>query len=492
MELETEPFDLDTATPTVVIHREDAEALGVHAMERVELSDGTGTTVGVVKVTTELIEPGTIGVTRPLMHLEGSVDVRLSPTPQSTRYVRRKLEDIELDHTEIRSIVQDIYHDRLTDIELTAYVCGLQANGLSLEETTALTECMADVGSRIRWDDAVIADKHCIGGVPGNRTTPIIVAIVAAAGVKIPKTSSRAITSPAGTADTMEVFCNVELGQSEIEAVVRKVNGCVAWGGAVDLSPVDDRIIEVETPLSLDPEGQVIASVLSKKRSAGSTHVVVDIPYGESAKVVSLAEARRLSRGFKRVGEHLDVRIECAITRGDGPIGRGIGPALEAREVLAVLEGDGPSDLRSKSVELASILLERCGVDTDAEMLLESGRALGAFRDIIEAQGGDRDVTREDIEIGSLTETVVAKRDGVVTNADNGVLAELGRRAGAPKDKGAGVELHVTTGEAVDLGDPLLTIHAESAAKRDDAAALEARADVFRIRRPEEMVIEKL
>ncbi|MCL9818036.1 AMP phosphorylase [Natronocalculus amylovorans] len=492
MELSVVPIDLDSDTPTVVLHGDDAIEIGVHPMDRVQLTQNGGVTIGVVKETTALVDRGEVGLTQPLSQLTGTVTVKPAPYPQSMRYIRRKLDDNELSRSEIRTIVQDINNNRLTDVELSAYVTGIYTNGLSLEETTFLTECMADVGDRINWDEPVIADKHSIGGVPGNRTTPIVVAIVAAAGVKIPKTSSRAITSPAGTADTMEVFCPVDLTRESIERVVRNTNGCLVWGGSVDLSPVDDRIIQVETPLSIDPHGQVIASVLSKKRSAGSTHVVIDIPYGEGAKVESLPESRKLARDFKRVGEHLGMRVTCLITRGSGPIGSGIGPALEARDVLAVLEGTGPGDLRSKSVQLAAKLLELCDVDADADELLASGHAAESFRQIVDAQGGDSTITTASIPIGEQTKTVYASRDGVVTHIDNSAVSDVARRAGAPKDIEAGIVLHENVGTTVSQGDRLFTIHAQATAKLNDAVELADRVSVYRILHPDETLIEQV
>lgn len=214
------------------------------------------------------------------------------------------------DATELRTIVDDIDENRLNDVELSAYVSGVYANGLSREETRDLTEAMTDVGQVIEWDDAIIADKHSIGGVAGNRVTPVVVSIVATAGIKIPKTSSRAVTSAAGTADTMEVFCDVDYGTDGLRAIVDETGGCLVWGGSVNLSPVDDKIIRAETPLSVDPPGQIIASVLSKKRSAGSTHAVIDIPYGEGAKVESLSAARELAEDFSWMGGHLGMTIE--------------------------------------------------------------------------------------------------------------------------------------------------------------------------------------
>ncbi|MGM0590329.1 MAG: AMP phosphorylase [Halobacteriota archaeon] len=490
MELYAEEIDLGTRTPTVILNTVDAAELGVHPLDRVQISHDGHTTVGIVELTDELVSPGHLAVTRSLGHIAGPVDVTVAPQPNSVHYIRKKLDDIELEKHEIHRIVRDINEDRLSDVELGAYVTGLYTQGMSLQETMHLTECMADVGDTIRWDDGVVADKHSIGGVAGNRVTPIVVSIVAAAGVKIPKTSSRAVTSPAGTADTMEVLCDVEFDADEIRDIVQRVGGCVVWGGAVNLSPVDDKIIRAMTPLSLDPTGQLIASVLSKKKSAGSTHVVIDIPYGEGAKVSSLAAARELADDFKRVADHLDVRVECAITRGSEPIGRGIGPALEARDVMQTLAGNGPEELRLKSVRLASILLESCGVDADAADILDSGRALSTFRDIIDAQGGDPDVSPDDLVTGDHQRTTSADQGGVVTNVDNRLVSDIARRAGAPKDKGAGIYLHCGVGDEVETGDPLFTIYAETDPKLADAEGLRSRSEPVRVRSRDEALVE--
>ncbi|MFB6172161.1 MAG: AMP phosphorylase [Haloarculaceae archaeon] len=491
MNFQAVPIDLGTHAPTVVLNAADAAELGVNPLDRVQIDLDGRTTVGIVEVTEGLVDEGSLGATRRVGHLRGEVDVRPAPRPDAVRFIRKKLADVELDPHELERIVHDIDESRLSDVELSAYVCSVQANGLSLEETKHLTVAMTDAGDTIEWDRPVVADKHSIGGVPGNRVTPVVVPIVAAAGVTIPKTSSRAVTSPAGTADTMEVLCDVEFDIEEIRAIVEETNGCMVWGGAVSLSPVDDKIIRAETPLSLDPAGQVIASVLSKKRSAGSTHVLIDVPYGEGSKVGSLPDARELAEDFRRVGEHLGLGIECTITSGDAPIGRGIGPVLEARDVLRVLEGGGPEELRLKSLRFADILLESCQVDADAEAILEDGRALAKFREIVAAQDGDPDVAPGDLAPGEERVVVTAARGGVVTHVDNQLVSEIARRAGAPRDAAAGIYLERAVDDEVVEGDTLFTIHARSADKLSDARSLASRTEPIRVRRPAEMLVER-
>ncbi|MFP9060689.1 AMP phosphorylase [Natrialbaceae archaeon A-chndr2] len=493
MQLEAATIDIGTSRPLVLLHSDDADELGAHPLDRVRIDHDEGTMTGIVKRTDELVNPGIVGVTEPLHHVRGGVKVTLAGTPQSVRYVRKKLDDIELEAHELEAIVTDIHENRLSDIELSAYVSAVYTNGLSLEETKHLTEAMSEVGQQLRWDSPVVADKHSIGGVAGNCVTPILVAIVAEAGLTMPKTSSRAVTSPAGTADVMEVFCDVEFAMADIEAIVDETNGCLVWGGGVDLSPVDDEIIRAEYPLSIDPAGQLIASVLSKKRGAGSSHVVIDIPYGEGAKVESLVAARELADDFKRVGTHLEMDIACAITHGTDPVGRGVGPVLEARDVLAVLEGaeSAPESLRVKSVRLADMLLEHCGVDASAADILESGRALERFRRIITAQNGDPSVESSDLEPGTESATVRASRAGIATRVDNRQLCDLARRAGAPLDARAGLVIHQAVGAEINLEEPLYTIHAETSTKLEEAKSLADRLEPIRVRSRADALVER-
>ena len=326
---------------------------------------------------------------------------------------------------------------------------------------------MVASGRRLDWQVPLVVDKHCIGGIPGNRTSMLVVPIVAAYGLVFPKTSSRAITSPAGTADTMEVLANVELPFEQLIGIVRKHHGCLAWGGTADLSPADDVLISVERPLAIDSPGQMVASILSKKIAAGSTHLVLDIPIGPTAKVRSMPEAQKLRRLFEYVAQRLHLSLDVVITDGRQPIGRGVGPVLEARDVMQVLENhpDAPDDLRQKSLRLAGRIIE-CSPDVRggdgfriARDILDSGRALAQMQAIIAAQG-TRGFDHQHPALGTLTLDVKAEAAGVVVGIDNLQVARIARLAGAPKVQGAGVDLRVKLGDAVVAGDVLFRIHA--------------------------------
>ena len=419
-----------------------------------------------------------------------SVTLTHPPPLTSLALVRRKLYGQRLADAEFGAIIGDIVAGRYSAIELTAFVAGCTGGRLDLAETVGLTRAMIDVGERLHWHQPVVVDKHSVGGLPGNRTTMLVVPIVTAAGLTMPKTSSRAITSPAGTADAMETVAPVELDIPAMRHVVEREGGCIVWGGAVRLSPADDLIIRVERPLDLDSEGQLVASVLSKKAAAGSTHVVIDMPIGPTAKVRDAQSARTLAALLTSVGR--DVGLVVEVCEGDGtqPVGRGIGPALEARDVLSVLrrEASAPADLRERALFLAARVIEigrelapGLGIDV-ARALLDEGHALRKFEAICEAQGGMRIPS-----IAPLTHTIEATESGRLLAIDNRRLARAAKLAGAPVAAAAGLELLVRVGDTISVKQPLFVLHAETPGELDYSLEfVRANPDILKIGTPDE------
>jgi len=418
----------------------------------------------------ELLGQGEIGLSEyPWEHLKlkpgSAVTVSHPPPLESFSYVRSKVYGHRLSDHAFQSIITDIAAGRYLNIDLSAFITTCAANSLDLEEMIGLTRAMVDAGERIDWGHTPIVDKHCVGGLPGNRTTPLVVAIVAAAGLTIPKTSSRAITSPAGTADMMETLAPVELDLAAMRRVVEKEGGCIVWGGAVKLSPTDDVLIRVERVLDLDAEGQLVASILSKKVAAGTTHLVLDLPVGPTAKVRSHEAAQGLALSLIEVARAFGLAMRTVLSDGTQPVGRGIGPSLEARDVLDVLQGrpNAPDDLRDHALVLAGNLLEMGGAATDdnglalATHILSSGRAWDKFQAICNAQGGMRTPPE-----ARHRHVMTADRTGIVDRIDNRRLAKVAKLAGAPDDKSAGVEIHVRIGHRITEGEPTYTIHSEA------------------------------
>jgi len=470
---------------------------GFQALNKVEVGpvEARGSVLAVLNVVddTDITAPDELGLSEQAfaqLGAEPGTRVRIAHArpPESLAAVHRKIRGERLEAEEYRAIARDIAANRYSKIEMTAFVVACAQVGLEREEVLFLTRAMADAGERLDWGEALVVDKHCIGGVPGNRTSMIVMPIVAAHGLPFPKTSSRAITSPAGTADTMEVLARVDLSPEHLAQIVRRERGCLAWGGTARLAPADDALIAVERPLSLDSPGQLVASILAKKLAAGSTHLLVDIPVGPSAKVRSRQEALALRKLFEYVGDCLGMHLEVLLTDGSQPIGRGVGPVLEARDVMAVLRNDpdAPADLRIKALMLAGRLLEldpqvRGGGGLAlAQGILDSGRALAKMVAICEAQGRNPDPPGP----GHLRHEVASQADGVVLGIDNLQIARIARMAGAPLDKGAGVDLLLKQGDAVQQGEALYAIHAQFPADFRFARALAGKDSGYRIGEP--------
>jgi thymidine phosphorylase len=420
---------------------------------------------------------------------EGGVIAVRHPDPiRSLSHVRSRVYGNRLGGEALRSIIGDVAAGRYSDVQLASFITACSARPLDEAETISLTRAMVAAGEQLSWSMSPVADKHSIGGLPGNRTTPLVVAIVAAHGLAMPKTSSRAITSPAGTADTMETLAPVDLGIDDIRRVVERESGCIVWGGAVRLSPADDILIRIERALELDAEGQLVASILSKKIAAGATHLVLDVPVGPTAKVRSAEAGRTLAARLTAVATSFGLQTRIVFSDGAQPVGRGIGPALEARDILAILQGarEAPEDLRLRACALAGAALEMVGRaapgkgDEMARQTIADGRAWTKLQRICEAQGGMRVPP-----IASQRRPLVAPSPGRVTTFNNRKLAKLAKLAGAPDTKSAGIEVHVRLGDTVAKSDPLCTVHAEThgeLAYAFDYAA--ANADIIKIGDP--------
>lgn len=465
---------IDTYQELVVYLRRDSQVSkseGFEAQSRVEVWRGATRVLGTVNVVhRKLLAMDEIGLSEAAWHALGGVNgelVNIAHAPQldSFSLVRDKIYGRPFGTGAARAIVGDIAAGRYTDIEMAALIAACAGSRMDIAETIALTRAMAEIGACLSWDTEVVVDKHCIGGLPGNRTTLLVVPIVAACGLTIPKTSTRAITSPAGTADTMETLAPVSLDIASMRRVVGREGGCIAWGGAVSLSPADDLLIRVERPLGLDSAGLLVASVLSKKIAAGASHVLIDIPVGRSAKVRSAQAAHAIRDRLQAVGRELGIAVHALMTDGAQPVGRGIGPALEAFDVLAVLQNDprAPQDLRERGLVLAAGVLEMGGKAAPGEGLalargtLASGAAWRKFQAICDAQGGMRVPPK-----AAFTHSVDALHSGRVVAIDNRTLAKVAKLAGAPKSAAAGMLFQAPLGASVHAGQPLFTLHANS------------------------------
>lgn len=480
MKLKARILHIATKGPFVAILNElTAELLNVEVLDRISIRKGLKKLVVAVDfaVGKSSISKNEIGIfldVAEAVHIKNGdfVNVNLVPKPVSLHLIKKKLDKHELTKSEIDIIIKDVVENRLTEVEATYFISACYVNGLSMDETAYLTKAVSDNGGRLNFKSKYILDKHSIGGIGNNRTTMIITPIIAAAGFLMPKTSTRSISSPAGTSDCMEVLAPVAHPKKDIMKIVKKTNACMVWGGTLDLASADDKLIRLERPLSLDPEGIMLASILAKKSAANSTHILIDIPVGPEAKIKDKGLAKGLAKKFIVLGKNFSMKIRVIISDGSQPIGNGVGPALEARDVLSILEGNGPKDLRNKSLYMAALLLDMVGVkDSYKEVLeiIDSGAALKKMKEIIKAQGGNPNIRSRDIKLGSYSFSFKSKRSGKVSCISNNLVCRIAKIAGAPFDKGSGVYLHAKVNDMVKKNSPLFTIYAESKEKLEYA-----------------------
>lgn len=481
-----------------VMHEDDAEDLGIRSLGRVLIKHGDKKTIAILNTTTKIVNRGQVGVFDEIVEdlelKEGtSVDVVVSGFPSSIDHIKAKLKGRRLNYEEVLEIVKDVVDGKLNEIEVTSFVTALNSFGLSMDESVSMTRAMVETGKKLEINNAHIVDKHSIGGVPGDKTSLLLVPIIAACGITMPKTSSRAITSAAGTADRAEVLMPVDLNLEEMKTVVKRANGCIVWGGTLELAPADDMFIRIEYPISIDP--LMIPSIMSKKKAVGAEYLVIDIPCGRGTKVKTIGDADLLAKEFIEMGKRLDIKTECAITYGEQPVGYTIGPALEAKEALEVLmRKRNVPDLIDKTKHIANMLLKMTGKDGEklVDEVLKSGRAEEKLRQIIFEQGGDAEIQPEDIEVGKYGIDIHADRKGYVLWMNNHILAAIARAAGAPKDKQAGILLYKKIGDSVEKDEKLFTIYADKTRKLKRAQTVFAEEDVVAVGERREMLVHEV
>lgn len=394
--------------------------------------------------------------------------------------IRKKLVGKSLSYKEVYAIMDQISREKLGDVLTTYFAASGYSKGFTDQELYYLTKAMVETGEQLHFK-GIVADKHSIGGLPGTRTTLIVIPIVAAAGFLIPKSSSRAITTPGGTADDMETLAPVDLSKEDIYRVVKETNGCVVWGGSFNIAPADDILIKVEEPLLFESFDKIIVSIMAKKVAFGSNHVVIDLPYGDTVKVHSMKDALVLKSKFEMIAKRFDIKIRVLIHKTEQPFGRGVGPILETRDSLRVLQQkkNRPLDLEVRSLDLAGNLLELCLEDASKDLreqvkknygnaihwatdILQSGAAFVKMKEIIKAQGGKSEVDSEDLKPGKFSYNVPAKKDGAIRKIHSKNATVIAKILGAPRMKQAGLYFERKIGEKIKKGEVLYTLYSNS------------------------------
>lgn len=470
-ELDVETGDVLIAT----INEKDADLHGVTAGQQVQIGWGHNTMVATINITENKVQPGEVGFFRDAWERfesqEGDpyeiVQVRILQEPDSVKHIVKKLKGGRLSFEEMYEIMRDISSHRLGVIETTYFAaCGYNP-GFDEEEIYFATKAMAETGDILRFE-GVVADKHSVGGVPGKGVTPIVVPIIASAGLIVPNTSTRAITSASATTDMLEVIMPMVFTKEQIEAMVMKTGACMVWGGGLELAPADDEMIRVEKPLKIESFDKFVISILAKKIAPGIQYQLIDLPYGPGTKVKNPNDIEYVEKLFKEISAKFGIKLEVYKRKPVGPDGNAIGPTLECREFLRVLEQDSARSLQLEkvSLDMAGIILEMTdkaesgkGFDMAKEILV-SGKALKKFKEIMEVQGGNPNIVSSDLKCGDLSHDLVSKKNGVIQYIDNKRAMDVCRGLGNPYIKESGIYFHKVPGQTVSVGEKLATIYA--------------------------------
>lgn len=473
--LKIKKMDIKTGQSNIaLLHADEAVRYGIHAGDKVKISWLGQSVIAEANTSHKRVKPGEIGLYRDIWEniniMPNTIaEVSFMERAKSVQAIKKRLLGKSLTYQDFYQIFSDITSGLLTRTEITYFVASSFIKSYSNQELFYMTKAMAETGEILKFPGMVV-EKHSVGGLAGNRTTMVVIPIVASLGLTIPKTSSRAITSPAGTSDTMEVLANVSFSADEIKSIVKKTGGCLVWGGGLNLAPADDKILKVSYPLSLEPYDKMLVSIMAKQVATGITHMIIDMPVGPTTKIPNMKIAKELEVKFKYIAKKFGIKIKVIMIKSEDPVGLGVGPALEARDVLRVLQqkDNYPADLANKSIHLAGELLELTGKakkGKGASMaweVLESGQAWKKMQEIIKLQGGNPNIDPNEIVLGACKKYYNANKSGRINFTDNKAINIIARILGAPKDKLAGIYLNKEFDDHVKKGERLFTLYART------------------------------
>lgn len=462
----------------VLINEQDAWHHGITSMDKISLIYDDKEFVFDVDLSDTFVQRWEIGIFEEIKEkygLKGGQLVTVSYTKNSSEALdalKKWLNGKRLNQKEIFAIMKDISNNRFSDI-LTTYFSAMGFFYPSKDEDLyRMAKAMAETGEMLKFP-GVVADKHCMGGVPGNETTMIMIPLLTSLGIKMPKTFSKAITTPAATGECVSVLMDISFSKKEIEDLVKKNNCCLVRGGWLDLAPADEKLIKVAYPLSMQSYSRTIVSIMAKKYAMGINHSLIDIPVGPTAKVPDMKTARWLKKKYEYVGKKLGMKVHVELTSALEPIGAGVGAVLQVREVLRVLQQHPkrPGDLEKKALYLASKIIELVGMAKGKDALklaygqLISGKAWAMMQKIISAQHGEPNVVSEKLPLAKIQRDVIAEKSWKVKEIDMKIVNVTARTLGSPLDLQAGLYLHKKLGDTVKKGEVIYTMYANDESK---------------------------
>lgn len=391
--------------------------------------------------------------------------------------IRRKRDGEELKPAEIRHLVQGFVQGDVPDYQMSAFLMAVYFQGLSESELLALTEAMIDSGERLELSHLPdIVDKHSTGGV-GDKTTLVLIPLVAACGARVLKMSGRGLGFTGGTIDKLESFpgLRTELSLQEMIQLVQTHGACIG-AQTGELTPADQRIYALrDVTATVESIPLVTASVMSKKLAAGAQGIVLDVKCGRGAFAKERETAEELARAMVNLAQRAGRRAVALITAMDQPLGHAVGNALEVKEAIATLKGEGPEDLRELVLALGAemlILANQAPTPAAARRrlveALESGAALDKLKEIVQAQGGDARACDDPslLPAASHVVEVRAARAGYVQAIDAYAIGMLSMGLGAGRavqggslDLSVGLEIFAKIGQQVEVGDVIGFVH---------------------------------
>lgn len=476
------------------INEAEAADFGISAMDKIAMKYNGEEYVLDANLTHRYVEYGQVGIPKDVVekyNIPQWAKVYISFTQTNSLALdalKKWLNGHKFSQQDIQLIMKDISTNRFADTLVTYFSALWFFRPSSDQEMYWMTKAMAESWEMLHFD-GVVADKHCMGWVPGNETTMIMIPLLASLGIKMPKSFSKAITTPAATGECVSVLMDISFSKKEIEHLVKKENCCLVRGGWLDLAPADEKLIKVAYPLSMQSYPRTIVSIMAKKYAMGISHLLLDLPVGPTAKIPDMKTAKWLKKKYEIVGKKLWMKVHVEITDALQPVGAGIGAKLQVREVLRVLQQhpDRPQDLEEKALHLCVQIIEMVGMakGKDAEKLaygqLVSWEAWKKMQRIIVAQRGDPDVYAETLALAKYSKGILSKKSGKVTQIDMKALNLLTRTLGAPLDLDAGVYLHHKLDAQVKKWETLFTIYADEENKIDLAMEFLKEKDIFKI-----------